>query len=76
MYIIFMDVSYGAMNPINILEGIQNNFDSRASQVKFENTKAFQMFATRIRKFGDQVNNSTHVRNLSSLKHMFYVHVA
>ena len=53
-----MDVSYGAMNPINILEGIQNSYDTRASQVKFNNTKAFQMFATRIRKFGDQVNCS------------------
>ncbi|XP_052819280.1 uncharacterized protein LOC128245102 [Mya arenaria] len=47
---------YGPMNPINILEGIQSNFGSRAGQVKFESSEMFEKFAKRIKAYGDQID--------------------
>ncbi|XP_053402444.1 uncharacterized protein LOC123548403 [Mercenaria mercenaria] len=47
---------YGPMNPINVLEGIQSNYGSRADQVKFEREEDFRMFAKRILNYGVQVD--------------------
>ncbi|XP_060563219.1 uncharacterized protein LOC132722711 isoform X1 [Ruditapes philippinarum] len=46
---------YGPMNPVNILEGIQTNYGSRAGQVRFEKEDDFRMFAKRIRSYGVQI---------------------
>jgi hypothetical protein len=45
------------MNPVNILEGIQTNYGSRAGQVRFEKEEDFRMFAKRIRSYGVQVGS-------------------
>lgn len=50
-----LDYSYGPMNPVNILEGIQTNYGSRADQVKFVQEEDFRKFATRILNYGGQV---------------------
>ncbi|XP_052818910.1 uncharacterized protein LOC128244847 [Mya arenaria] len=47
---------YGPMNPISILEGIQITYGSRAELVKFESTEIFEKFATRIKAYGDQID--------------------
>lgn len=47
--------SYGPMNPVNFLGGIQTAYGSRAGQVKFNKEEDFRKFAERIRNFGVQV---------------------
>ena len=49
--------SYGPMNGISFLDGIQTNHGSRAGQLKFERVQDFRNFVERIYNYGHQVNN-------------------